>query len=181
MAWTAPKTFSDGVALTANELNTYLRDNLMETMTAKATTNGGLFFSTDVNEWTERYPNYARTNGTITTSSATYQDLGGPRVTCTTGTDVLLFFAAHVGNTNASAATYMSYNVSGATVIASAASQGLRIDGVAANTGDNYIGAGMFDMRSDLTPGENTFKLTYRVDAGTGSWTYSMLAVIPLS
>lgn len=188
MAWTAPMTFADGTALTAAQMNTYLRDNLNETMTAKATTAGALFFSTDVNEWAERYPNYQRKNTTFTTSSVTYVDSGGsgsssgaPKVTVTTGTDALILFAGHIGNTTANTATYMSYNVAGASSIGSAESQSIRLDGYAASTGDNYIGAGMFDIRNDLTPGENIFKLTYRVDAGTGSFAYRILAVIPLA
>lgn len=184
MAWTAPMTFADGTALTAAQLNTYLRDNLNETMTAKATTAGSLFFSTDVNEWAERTPNYMRRNTTFTTASTTYVDAGddvGPFVEVTTGTDALVLFAGHIGNTLANTATYMSYNVGGASSIVSAESQSIRLDGYAASTGDNYIGAGMFDIRSDLTPGENRFELTYRVDAGTGSFAYRVLAVIPLA
>lgn len=183
MAWTAPMTFADGTALTAAQMNTYLRDNLNETMTAKATTNGGMFFSTDVNEWAERIPGYQRRNTTFSTSSTTYvnaDDLG-PRVTVTTGTDALILFAGHIGNTLADTATYMSYNVSGASVVPSAESQSIRLDGFDAGTGDNYLGAGMFDIRNDLTPGENTFQLTYRVDAGTGSFAYRILAVLPLA
>lgn len=181
MAWTAPKLFVDGVALTANELNTYLRDNLMETMTAKATTDGAMFFSTDVNEWTERYPNRQRVNSTLTTTSVTYVDLGGPQVTLTTGTDALVLMASHLGNTTANTATYASYNVTGASSVSSAYAQGIRLDGYAASTGNNYIGCMMWDLRSDLTPGTNTFKMTYRVDAGTGTFAYNILAIVPLS
>lgn len=183
MAWTAPMTFADGTALTAAQLNTYLRDNLNQTMTAKATTNGGLFFSTDVNEWAERVPNYMRRNTTFTTTSTTYVNAGdaGPIVTVNTGTDALILFGAHIGNTNANIATYCSYNVSGASSIGSAEAQSIRLDGLDAGTGDNYLGLGMFDIRNDLTPGENTFQLTYRVDAGTGSFAYRILAVIPLA
>lgn len=181
MAWTAPKTFADGNALTADDLNIYLRDNLMETMTAKATTQGAMFFSTDVNTWTERYPNYQRVNTTLSTTSATYVDLGGPEVDVVTGTDAWVLMTCQIGNTTANSATYVSYNVNGASSIASAYSQGIRLDGYVASTGDNYIGCMMFDLRSDLTPGLNTFKMTYRVDAGTGVFSYSNLAVIPLS
>ena len=183
MAWTAPMTFSDGVALTAAQLNTYLRDNLNETMTAKATTAGALMFSTDVNEWAERFSGFSRDNATFSTASTSYVDSasGRPAVTVTTGTDALVVFAAHIGNTSANTATYCTYNVTGASSIASAESQSIRLDGYIASTGDNYIGAGMYDIRQDLTPGENTFTMRYRVDAGTGSFAYRMLAVQPLS
>jgi hypothetical protein len=183
VAWTVPMTFADGTALTAAQMNTYLRDNLNETMTAKATTAGGLFFSTDVNEWAERIPAYMRRNTTFSTTSATYVNAAdlGPRVTVTTGTDALVLFAAHITNSSANSATYCSYNVSGASSIASAEAQSIRMDGLLAGTGDNSLGAAMFDIRNDLTPGENTFQLTYRVDAGTGSFAYRVLAVVPLA
>lgn len=183
MAWTAPMTFADGVALTAAQLNTYLRDNMNETMTAKATTPGGLFFSTDVNEWAERYPNHSRQNSTFSTTSTSYVDSsnGLPAVTVTTGTDALILFSATIGNTSANTATYCTYNVTGASSVASSESKSIRLDGYIASTGDNYIGAGMYDIQQGLTPGRNVFTMRYRVDAGTGSFSNRMLAVVPLA
>lgn len=181
MAWTTPMTYTDGTALTAAQLNTYLRDNLNETMTAKATAEGSMFFSTAANTWAERIPEVKRLNGTVTTTSTTYEDLGGPTVTLETGTSALVMMACHIGNTGANRATYVSYNVSGATTIGSAAASGLRLDGYAASTGDNYIGASMFNIEEGtLNAGENTFKMTYRVDADTGSFAYRILGVLPL-
>ncbi len=181
MAWTTPMTYTDGVALTAAQMNTYIRDNLNETMVAKATAEGSMFFSTAANTWAERIPKMQRLNGTVTTSSTSYVDLGGPLVTCTTGSSALVMMACHIGNTTANSATYVSYNVAGATTIGSAAASGLRLDGYAASTGDNYIGAAMFNIENGtLNAGENIFKMTYRVDAGTGSFAYRILAVMPL-
>lgn len=42
MAWTTPKTWIAGEVITGADLNTELRDNMLETMTAKATTAGYL-------------------------------------------------------------------------------------------------------------------------------------------
>ncbi len=48
MAWTTPKTYT-GVPLTSAEMNTYQRDNLLETAPAKATAADELFESTGAN------------------------------------------------------------------------------------------------------------------------------------
>lgn len=46
MSWVAPRTWVVGEVLTAALLNTHLRDNLLETAPAKATTAGDVFYAT---------------------------------------------------------------------------------------------------------------------------------------
>lgn len=49
MSWTSPKTWVTGSVVTASELNTHLRDNLLETASAKVTTAGDLAYATGAN------------------------------------------------------------------------------------------------------------------------------------
>jgi hypothetical protein len=49
MAWTAPRTWLSGEAVTAALLNTHVRDNLLETMAAKAVAADDLFQGTAAN------------------------------------------------------------------------------------------------------------------------------------
>lgn len=49
MAWTAPRTWTTGEVVTASHMNTHVRDNLLETAPAKATTAGDLFVGTGAN------------------------------------------------------------------------------------------------------------------------------------
>lgn len=60
MVWTVPITFANGDPLTAAQLNIYVRDNLMETAVAKATTAGRIFSAIGVNrlgeqQWARAY------------------------------------------------------------------------------------------------------------------------------
>jgi hypothetical protein len=182
MAWTAPMTFADGNALTAAQLNAQLRDNLNETMVAKAQTAGAMFFGDDVNSLVERVPVIARVEAFENTTSTTYTDLTnfGPSVTLDTGTNALVFIAAEVGNNTANAQTSCSYEVSGATTIAADASWGITTDGLQAATSSNYLGMCITSMRDDLTPGSNTFTMKYRCASGTGSFIHRCIIVWPL-
>lgn len=49
MAWTAPATFTTGQVITAADMNAQVRDNLLETAPAKATTKGDSFWATAAN------------------------------------------------------------------------------------------------------------------------------------
>lgn len=49
MAWTAPRTWVTGEVVTAALLNAHLRDNLLETPTAKVTTAGDIVYATGAN------------------------------------------------------------------------------------------------------------------------------------
>lgn len=46
MAWTAPRTWTAGEVVTGSIQNTHIRDNLLETATAKAMSAGDLFYAT---------------------------------------------------------------------------------------------------------------------------------------
>ena len=54
MPWTDPITFYDGDPLTAAQLNTFIRDNLLETAPAKATREGRLITTASIHSVAER-------------------------------------------------------------------------------------------------------------------------------
>lgn len=105
-----------------------------------------------------------------TTSTSFSQTLGGspgtnPAVTITTGTSVLIAVSAQITITVANYG-FVGVDVSGATTIAASDVKAAGHGGVA---GLESVDARMFFL-SGLTPGSNTFTLTYKVNAGTGTF-----------
>lgn len=183
MAWTSPMTFTANTALTAAQLNIHLRDNLNETMTAKATVDGSMFFGTDLNELVERRAEGDRIgHGESSPSTGSWLDLAtvGPEVTIETGTNAMIMWSAHAGNTSANSYTGMSYAISGATTSGASSTRAMVVDGIAASASSNYIGACGMDLRTDLIPGTNTFTAKYYAGSGTGLWAHRFLFVWPL-
>lgn len=182
MAWTAPMTFVANTPLTAAQMNTYLRDNLNETATAKAVHGGAMFFGSDPNELVERWAEAKRVNTIESTTSTSFTDLAtvGPEVTVDTGTTAMVMFACHTGNGTINLADWMGYEVTGASSLSASIDRAISVDGLPAALGNNYLGLWGFDMRSDLTPGENTFTAKYQVSGGEGYFTNRMLAVWPM-
>ncbi len=180
MAWTAPITWVGGSVPTAALLNAQIRDNMLETIPAKATTEGSIFVATGVNAIIERSVEFFRIATDETTPSTSYADLttAGPAVTATTGTKAIVFHSCGMKNTVTDAQTMMSWAISGATTRAA-------FDSISVFQGgsdlDNRASGGMVDYITDLTPGANTFTAKYRVTAGTGSFNNRFIAVIPLS
>jgi hypothetical protein len=180
MAWTAPMTFVAGTALTAAQLNTYLRDNLMETAAAKATQSSSIFVGNGPNQIVERAIQQTYITTSETTTSTSYADLAtvGPVITTTTGTSAMVFISSRMSNAAAGAPS-CTYMVSGASTIAAAASQGmvLAVDGIAAGQSVNYT---KVHFINSLTPGSNTFTMQYASSASTSTFSYRQLCVIPL-
>src|SRR5687768_10764740 len=98
MAWTAPMTAVSGAVFTANQYNTYVRDNLLETGVAKVTTAGDYFTSSGTNQINRRrvVREFVATSGTR--DSTEYGDLStpGPTVTVETGTHAFVAFASYM-------------------------------------------------------------------------------------
>lgn len=124
------------------------------------------------------------TNSDTGFTSTSYADPAhaGPAVTATTGTSVLILFSAIVANTTAVGWTInVAVQVSGATTIAAADSNGA--SGLGAE-GAADIGGGIYVQRmfvlSGLTPGSNTFTLKYKVNGQTWTIATRDLVVIPL-
>lgn len=177
MAWSAPMTFVANTALTAAQLNQYLRDNMLETAPAKATTAGYHFVTTGPNSIAER----AITGDWIATAESTteteYTDLNtvGPAVTCVTGTKAIYMTSARVDN-NTGAGARASIEISGASSIEANDSRELTLHlGV---THQNKFGTCYFE--DGLTPGTNTFTMKYKSGGGTARFAERHLIVIAL-
>lgn len=179
MAWTAPMTFVANTTLTAAQLNTYLRDNLNETPTAKATTEGYHFVATGVNAVAERAIEYHEVTTSQSSTSTSYTNLStvGPTVTVTTGTRALYWWHTRSQHSASDSAVYSGVEVSGASTIAASDSRALIVDGLPAGNGIQCAG---MHLETNLTPGSNTFTVKYRVNAGTGTWGLRHLVVMAL-
>lgn len=174
MAWTAPMTFVDSTPLTAAQLNTHLRDNLLETAPAKATTPGGYFVTQTVHSIVERVPQGQTISTSNTTDSTSYTNLSnpGPSVTVTTGAQALVIVGCEMANSGGGASR-MSYEIAGASTLEA-------IDRFAVQTsGTNYVQTSYAAFRTDLTPGVNTFNAMYRVSSGTGTFLRRRIVVFP--
>jgi hypothetical protein len=174
-------TFTANAAITAAQMNTYLRDNLLETLPAKASANVGSHFVTaGTNVIAERRTVKAQIDTIQTTSSTSYTNLAtaGPAVTVTTGTSALAIWSAEFKNSSGSsqiATVRMTVDVTGASSIPGNDTRALcnsaEDDGL-----HQSMHAVWFD---DLTPGSNTFTCKYRVSSGTGTWYSRTLEVMP--
>lgn len=178
MAWTAPVTWVGNQTLTAAQLNTHLRDNLLELAPAKATTAGSYFVATGANAITERAIKSARNNGSNTTTSTSYVTLGtGPAVTVTTGTNAMIMHMGWLENNTAAAEAWQSWAISGATTRASLNDTAIMADGLAAV---NAVQVADIDYMTSLTAGSNTFTVQNKVSAGTGTFKNRLIVVMPL-
>src|SRR4249920_2675376 len=94
MAWQVPPTWTAGQTIPASNLN-IIRDDLLETAVAKATTSGRWFIATGTNSIAERAINQAEILTQQTTATTgSYVDLAtvGPTVSSVaTGTAAMIF------------------------------------------------------------------------------------------
>lgn len=181
MAWTAPKTFTANSTLTASDLNTYLRDNMLETSAAKASNPGGTFAVTGANAIAERLGAQAYVATSESTNSATYAALttAGPAVTVTTGVNAwVLLYCNSLHTTQVNATARMSYAVSSSTVSASSDNRAVAMSHPVANRG---IRSGIAILHTGLTAGSNIFTTQYKTNVTTATTTFSdrRIAVIP--
>lgn len=171
MAWTAPFTAVAGSVLTAAQLNTFVRDNLRETMPARATRPGSLFVATGPHTISERTAARASDDGgaDITTTSFGDPSTGepGPAVTVFTGTAALVGYRALVRISSASARIETAFAVSGATDIEATNSRSVGYS-VSNSASGLQQRMGALDLVTELNPGLNTFTLQYNVSTGSG-------------
>ena len=178
MAWTAPRTWVTTEVVTASNMNTHVRDNFLETAPGIASAASQIFVATGSNAIAARVINENQVTTSESTDSTSYVNLTttGPTITVTTGTIAIIFFGCAMLNTAASARTYMSYAVSGATTITESDVRSLNMD-----KGDaGFTEFGYFDVATSLTGGSNVFTAKYRVDAGTGTYARRRFIIIPL-
>ena len=180
MAWSTPLTAVANAALTAAQWNLSVRDNLLETPAAKATTVGSYFVTTAANSIAERIVRTNRVDTSETTASSTFGALAtpGPAATATaTGVGALCFVTGDLTNNTAGGAAVMGFAVSGASTIAAADADSVRIR-VSGTTEFNRASALSFVT---LTAGSNTFTAQYKTNGvGTASFQQRQILVMPL-
>lgn len=180
MAWTAPMTAVANAVFTAAQFNTHVRDNLLETSPAKATTPGSYFVTDAANSIGERIAGSAVVNTSQGTTSTTYVDLGtvGPAVTASTGTTAIVLFAAEMQHNTSSDACKASVAVSGATTVAASDDWCVRHEDT--STGSEFNRVMGFHRFTGLTAGSNTFTMKYASTAATtANFNFRELTVIP--
>lgn len=182
MSWTSPKTWVTGDILPADELNTYLRDNLLELSPNKATTAGSIFVTNNTSEIAERIVTSDYIAASESTSSTTYTDLStiGPSVTVETSSQAFVFMYCHMYSNDDTNAVWMNFDVSGATT-ESATSRDSTALMLQASNGQRW---GVSVLYQNMTPGMNTFTAKYRCSNNTGTvtatWSNRRIAVLPL-
>lgn len=171
MAWTAPMTAVDGTAFTAAQFNTNVRDNLLETMPAKALTIGSYFVSTGNNSIAARRPFSSFISTSQTTTSTSYTDLTtvGPSITATVDTFAFLFYSAEISNSGNNQ-SFMAFAVSGDGTLPND-NYSLMVQGTATKKFGNFV-------RLNMTPGTYTITSKYKVAAGTGTFSQRSLALL---
>lgn len=175
MAWSVPSTAVAGSPFTAAVFNAQVRDNLLATAPALATTISSFFTATGSNVIAERIPTQNNATGSSTTTSTSYGNLADAvttSVTVNTGANAWVLLYCNLSNSGVNN-TWMSYAVSGGTVLASSDTSAMQ----RAITGGERSGHAVY--QTGLNTGSNTFTLQYRVTAGTGTFSVRRIAVIP--
>lgn len=180
MAWTTPLTAVSNAALTAAQWNASVRDNLLETPAAKATTAGSIFVTTAASTIAERIPSSATVGTSESSSITSYGALAtaGPTVSSlTTGVKALVIIGCGLTTDTAGTRAYMGYAVSGATTVAAADATSVGFDSSAAS---RLSQCSRVIMQTGLNAGSHTFTAQYRVTSTTGSWAQRNIIIIPL-
>lgn len=172
MAWTPPKTFTATEMLTAAMLNTYLRDNMLETGPAKALDEGGYMVTTGLNAIVQRKGAGDSVTASESRSASTYGDLSttGPSVTVDTGTRAIVLIYSRVQNDTDNALSGVSFGITGATTVSAGDIRCIMLSGIA---GGQYVSVTNMDFYTTLNAGSNTFTMKYRAN-GTGTSTFGL-------
>jgi hypothetical protein len=171
-------TWVTGAAITAAQLNAHLRDNMLETATAKASTAGSYLGVTGANALAERIMSYdyVSTSETTTSTSATDLATTGPSVTVTASARALVFMTAAIFNNTVNATSAMAVDLSGATTVAASSSVALRAVASTANAGIHASIA----IPYSVTSGSNVFTAKYFCSSGsTATYQYRRMIVLP--
>jgi hypothetical protein len=179
VAWTTPLTAVTNATLTAAQWNASVRDNLLETGPAKATTSGRLIVTSGVNSVAERVIIQDTVSARQSTTSTSYVDLttAGPTVTATTGTTSLVFVTGRLENATSAQAALASYEVSGASSVAASDARGIKYEASAANANSRFA---IVQFEGSLSAGSNTFTMKYRATGGTAFFQDRVITVIAL-
>lgn len=180
MAWSAPLTAVANAVFTAAQWNASLRDNLLQTGPAIATTADRLIVSNGANTIAERDILAGFVGTTESSSSGSYVDLAtvGPSVTITTGGKGLVSVGCLMSNATAAKGGWMSYAISGATTAAASDAYAFVATSSAAN---ELYGASHLMLWTNLIAGSSTFTAKYRVSgAFVHSWQQRRMIVMAL-
>jgi hypothetical protein len=164
-----------GAVFTAAQYNTFIRDNDNECPAAKAVTPGAHFAVSATNQVAERITSENAVTASESTSSTTYTVLTtpGPAVTVTTGGKAIVWVTCDLACGTAGQTARATFNVSGATVIAES-------DALAVRNTTNASLSGSVPSLVSLTPGSNTFTVTYRTSgASTSTFGNRRILVVP--
>lgn len=118
-----------------------------------------------------------------TTTSTSYTDLttAGPAVTITTGTSVIVFITADLGDpSNTAGLIRASFAVSGATTRAASDNEALIAAGGAISTADPFGTYSRAVVITGLTAGSNVFTMKYKVSTGTASFQNRNIVIVAL-
>jgi hypothetical protein len=179
VAWTTPLTAVANAALTAAQWNASVRDNLLLTAPALATTSGSYFAGTGANVIAQRIPQVATVLTQESSAVTTFGDnltTVGPSVTVTSGATALVAVHSRMSNGTATSTARTGFVISGATTLAADAD---RATGFMSSTVGQLVNCSGVFLQTALTNGSNTFKMQYKADAGTGTWSSRTLAVLP--
>ena len=184
MAWTAPVTAIAGATVTSADFNTYVRDNLSQTMPAKALNVGSMFMVSAANTLTERLSQFDHLSTSQTTASTSYTDLAtaGPAVSVVTGTSAIVIVGALIGANTAAAgapSNKMSWACSGATTVAASDLWATGVVQTGTGAGPSVYSS-RWHLATGLNPGTNTFTTKYAVSSGTGTFALRAIQALPL-
>lgn len=186
MTWKIPKTWVANSRLNDVDLNADLRDNMMETMPAKALSADKFFVSEGLNKigMREILMSYSSVTATINSGTSLYRFASsGPDVTITTGIMALCIWGSMI---NGQTTTFAYHSVSPIVPAGYTYYWDSQMDTWALHYGASRIAAHPFRAMSfklftGLTPGLNTFRSLYRYDgSGTATWVNRYLIVIAL-
>lgn len=179
MAWTAPITATTNATFTSAQFNSSVRDNLLETAPAKATTAGSYFVTTGANAIAERISAYNEVITSETTTSTSYTALATAQaVTVTTGTQAIVIISAQMAHNTAAAIAFTTVVVSGATTIAATDDNSINFQQAVGLVNQDVVASRA--KLYTLTPGSNTFTLQFKGNAGTSTFSRRSLLVLPL-
>ena len=173
-------TAVDGDVLTAAQYNQHVRDNILETVPAKAngsTTPAHFPVVSGTNSISMRVAESQTLHAEVSSSSASYTQLGGPTVSITTGESALCLWTVRGYHNTTGTSWSASVGVSGATDIAPSNNWRIMVDGVDGGSGNRIRKMGVHRF-TNLNPGLNTFSVHYV--CSSGAFDYRHLVVIPL-
>lgn len=176
MAWTAPKTWSPELGVTAAELNTHVRDQLLELGPAKATAAGQILMSAGTHEVAMRGIVSDQADSVVTTTSTSPTTLGGgtPSVSVTHGGAFLIYFASRMRKLSGTGVMNCGPAVVGE------AGYGAVIGRAVRRQSDKIARFAGHVLHFGLEPGTHTVRLEYWTSNGEAEYAHRTIAVWPL-